>query len=73
MAKAAKRNAHNDRMNALRAQAQIIVSTGRCPQCAASLHRNLALMGWWQCDRFGAEGFRKDLTGESCSFQTFTH
>ena len=73
MAKAAKRNAHNDRMNDLRAQAQTIVSTGRCPQCEAGLHRNLALSGWWQCDRFGSEGFRKDSSGESCSFQTFTH
>ena len=68
----AKRTAHTERMNALRAEAQMIVSTGRCPQCQAGLHRNLALHGWWQCDRFGAEGFRKDTTGESCSFQTFT-
>lgn len=49
-----------------------IVATGTCPQCGAGIHRNLALTGWWQCDQFGADGFRKDSSKPSCSWQTFT-
>lgn len=49
-----------------------IVQTGKCPQCGAPLRRNLALAGWWQCSQYGADGFRKDNSKPSCSFQTFT-
>jgi len=53
-------------------EARAIVATGSCPQCGSGLRRNLALTGWWQCEQYGADGFRKDSTRPSCSFQTFT-
>jgi len=49
----------------------LIVRSGKCPQCGAGIRRNLALTGWYQCDQFGAEGFRKDSSKPSCSWQTF--
>lgn len=54
------------------AEAARIVATGKCPDCGASLRRNLALRGWWQCEQFGAVGFRADSTRAACGFQTFT-
>lgn len=48
------------------------VKINRCPTCGAGLRRNLALTGWWQCEQFGADGFRKDSTKPSCSWQGFT-
>ena len=60
------------RMSKLYALAQEVVSKGVCPTCGASLKRNLSLTGWWQCEQYGAEGFRKDSTKPACSFQTFT-
>lgn len=54
------------------AEAQAIVETGKCPTCGGPLRRNLSLTGWWQCQQFGAVGFRKDSTKPSCDFQTFT-
>jgi hypothetical protein len=54
------------------AEARRIVSGGTCPQCGCGLRRNLAITGWWQCSQYGAEGFRKDSSRPSCSFQTFT-
>jgi hypothetical protein len=56
----------------LQAEAQTVVATGCCPQCGASLRRNSALTGWWQCAQYGAEGFRVDSSRPACSFQTFT-
>jgi hypothetical protein len=53
-------------------EARAIVMTGTCPQCGGGLRRNLALTGWWQCEQYGAVGFRKDDSKPSCSFQTFT-
>jgi hypothetical protein len=55
----------------IRAANQQVVDTGRCPTCGAGLKRNLALTGWWQCEQLGAEGFRKDSSKPSCSFQCF--
>ena len=49
-----------------------IVEKGTCPTCGAGLRRNSSMRGWWQCEQFGAEGFRKDGTKPSCNFQTFT-
>ena len=49
-----------------------VVATGKCPLCARGLKRNLALSGWWQCEQYGAAGFRADAAAPSCSFQTFT-
>jgi hypothetical protein len=54
------------------AQAIEIVKTGKCPQCGSALRRNNALTGWWQCEQYGSDGFRKDDSKPSCSFQTFT-
>lgn len=66
------RAAHRARMEALHATARTIVATGRCPSCGSALRRNLSLAGWWQCEQYGAIGFRKDATRPACSFQTFT-
>lgn len=66
------RLAHATRMAELKAAAIKIVATGKCPECGAGLHYNNALAGWWQCDRSGSDTFRRDKTGEHCSFQTFT-
>lgn len=55
----------------LYAENQAVVDTGKCPDCGSGLHRNLSLAGWWQCDRFGSEGFQKD-PGPKCDFQVFT-
>ncbi len=60
------------RIDMAHAEAQEVVAGGKCPRCGAALHRNLALAGWYLCDRSGAKGFRKDLTGVSCTFQCFT-
>lgn len=49
-----------------------IVKTGKCPTCGCGLRRNLALTGWWQCEQFGAEGFRKDSAQPACGWQGFT-
>lgn len=46
-----------------------IVRSGVCPQCGAGIRRNLAITGWYQCEQYGAEGFRKDSAKPSCSFQ----
>lgn len=54
------------------AEARRIVGAGRCPLCGRPLRRNLSLAGWYQCEQFGAEGFRKDPAAPSCPFQTFT-
>lgn len=53
-------------------KARSIVQQGVCPDCGRKLKRNLALAGWWQCEQFGAEGFRADPNQPSCDFQTFT-
>jgi hypothetical protein len=60
------------RHEALLNQARIVVAVGLCPVCNGKLKRNLALAGWWQCEQFGAVGFRKDSAKPSCNFQTFT-
>lgn len=53
-------------------QAIKIVNTNCCPQCGSKIRRNLALSGWYQCEQFGADGFRKDSSLPECSWQTFT-
>jgi hypothetical protein len=53
-------------------EARRIVAGGRCPKCGAGLRRNSSMTGWWQCEQFGAAGFRKNPDAPSCSFQTFT-
>jgi NAD-dependent SIR2 family protein deacetylase len=49
-----------------------IVNSDMCPQCGSKIRQNLALAGWFQCEQFGSEGFRKDGNKPSCSWQTFT-
>lgn len=68
----AEKIAAKNRMEAIRAEAVRVVQSGKCPTCGAGLRRNLALSGWYQCEQYGAEGFRKDSAKPSCSFQCFT-
>lgn len=49
-----------------------VVASGKCPFCHAGVKRNNSLTGWWQCEQFGAEQFRKDSTKPPCSWQGFT-
>ena len=53
-------------------KAKTIVSIGKCPQCGLPLKRNNAMTGWYQCEQYGSEQFRRDALKPSCSFQTFT-
>lgn len=65
---------HERRMAKIHAEAERIVAGGRCPKCGTGLRRNNALNGWWQCDRYGMDHFRRPEnrgTGD-CSFQCFT-
>lgn len=56
------------RTDEIRTWAMGIVASGTCPRCGQPLRRNLALMDWWQCAGYGAEGFRaKDA--KPCDFQ----
>lgn len=71
-AKKAEREAWKARKAMLIAEAQKVVATGHCPDCGAGLRQNLAILGWWQCEQYGADGFRKDSSKPSCMFQTFT-
>lgn len=70
--KKAEIQAAKARREMLQAEAIRVVRTGVCPQCGEKLKRNLSLAGWYQCVQSGAEGFRKDASKPSCSFQTFT-
>lgn len=60
------------RIEAAQAETRAVVATGKCPTCSAGLRQNLSITGWWQCEQLGAEGFRKDATKPSCSWQGFT-
>lgn len=53
-------------------EACLIVETGKCPRCGSGLKRNIALAGWYQCEQYGSEQFRKDPSKPTCSFQVFT-
>lgn len=68
----AKRNLTAERIAAAHAETKAVVASGKCPVCGAGLRRNLSLTGWWQCEQLGAEGFRKDASKPSCSWQGFT-
>jgi ribosomal protein L37AE/L43A len=70
-AKREAREAAQKRLTAALSEARDVVATGVCPTCGRPLRRNLALLGWWQCSQFGADGFRADSTQPSCDFQTF--
>ena len=70
--KAAARKASAARSAAAQLEALEALRSNKCPQCGAGVHQNLALTGWVQCDRSGAVGFRRDLTGSACLWQGFT-
>ena len=63
---------HKVHMDTLHAEARKTVETGTCPRCGSGLHRNFAIAGWWQCDRFGAGTFRTRQQDPECDFQIFT-
>lgn len=67
-----ERQTHQDRMDKIHAEVSAIVQTGKCPDCGRGLKRNLSMAGWYQCEQLGAEGFRKDASLPSCSWQGFT-
>lgn len=54
------------------AKTEKIVLAGKCPTCGAKLKRNYALTGWWQCEQYGAIGFRANPNLPSCTWQDFT-
>lgn len=68
----AQRAAEKARREARQAEARAVVAAGKCPLCGSGLRRNLALTGWWQCEQYGSDGFRKDSSRPACGFQTFT-
>ena len=63
---------HEQRMALVYETTRQIVLSGKCPLCGGGLRRNNALAGWWQCEQFGAEKFRKDASRPSCNWQGFT-
>ena len=69
-ARAAEKKANKIRMEAEYAKNAAVVAANCCPQCGCTVHRNLALTGWIQCDRYGSPGFQK-IAGPSCSWQGF--
>jgi len=71
--RAAQRKAIAERLASCQEETRVIVRSGRCPQCGAGLRNNLAITGWWQCEQYGSEGFRKDSSKPKCSWQGFTH
>jgi hypothetical protein len=68
----AERAAAAERIARAQAETRAIVATGKCPRCGAGIHQNLSILGWWQCDRSGSATFRRDPSGEPCSWQGFT-
>ena len=71
-AKTTERAASEARIQKAQADTRAIVAAGKCPICGARIRRNLSIAGWYQCEQLGAEGFRKDPTKPSCSWQGFT-
>lgn len=69
--RAAERKASKARIEQEQAKTRAVVAANCCPQCGCTVHRNLALTGWYQCDRYGSPGFQV-IAGPSCSWQGFT-
>ena len=67
------RKCHREKMAASYAKGQAIVDSGKCPDCGSGLRHNNSMLGWWQCEQYGAEGFRARPNDPACSFQTFTN
>lgn len=66
------RQCARERIERNHAEARAVVAAGVCPRCGAGLRRNSALTGWWQCEQYGATGFRANPDAPACSFQCFT-
>lgn len=64
--------ASRQRMEAARAAVAAVVASGRCPICGSSVRRNSALAGWWQCEQYGAPGFRARPADPACDWQGFS-
>ena len=71
-AKRAARAESDARIAKAQAETRAVVASGKCPCCGSGLRRNLALTGWWQCEQYGAEQFRKRPQDPACSWQGFT-
>lgn len=69
----AERAASAARIAEAQAETRAVVASGRCPCCKSGLKRNLSLTGWWQCEQYGSDGFRKDSSKPHCNWQGFTH
>ena len=68
------RTCSRQKMDRIHAEAEVIVATGKCPNCGNPLRRNNSLTGWWQCvcccsPDFGPAEYRDK---PRCSFQCFT-
>lgn len=70
--KARERRESAARIREAQEETRRVVAGGVCPLCGGELRRNWSLTGWWQCEQLGAEGFRKDASRPSCSWQGFT-
>lgn len=68
----AQKQAAKERIEKAQAETRAIVASGKCPCCGSGIRRNLAITGWYQCEQYGAEGFRKDSSKAPCSWQGFT-
>lgn len=67
-----ERRAREARVAEAKAEVRRIVATGTCPLCGSALRRNWSLTGWWQCEQFGVEVFRKYPNKPQCNWQGFT-
>ena len=67
----ADKTARLERQEKRYAEVQAIYDSGKCPYCGSGLRHNLSIAGWIQCEQFGADGFRKDDSKPSCSWQGF--
>jgi hypothetical protein len=72
VAKQAQLKEQAARIEAAKQATREIVASEKCPKCGGGLKRNLSLTGWWQCEQFGAVGFRKDAAKPACEWQGFT-
>lgn len=68
----AERAASVERIRAAQAETQRIVDSRVCPKCGCDLRLNTSITGWWQCEQYGAPGFRARATVPPCNWQGFT-
>lgn len=59
------------RMARARAEAVKAINENRCPKCGQGVQANSAILGWVQCDGYGADGFRRN-NATPCNWQGFT-